>query len=135
MMAPAKALAIVELRRKRLTQARIAQALGVAARTFSRVLARAGLSRLADLERAEPLLAMMGVADAVIGISADVVRVMALAFPAQLILIAASNFLEGISHPRRVMVVNLMTLPLNALPARCDGVLRATGRDDQATAH
>ena len=54
MMAPAKALAIVELRRKRLTQARIAQALGVAARTFSRVLARAGLSRLADLERAEP---------------------------------------------------------------------------------
>ena len=52
MMAPAKALAIVELRRKRLTQARIAQALGVAARTFSRVLARAGLSRLADLERA-----------------------------------------------------------------------------------
>lgn len=66
---------------------------------------------------AEPLLAMMGVADAVIGISADVVRVMALAFPAQLILIAASNFLEGISHPRRVMVVNLMMLPLNALLA------------------
>ena len=57
MMAPAKALAIVELRRKRLTQARIAQALGVAARTFSRVLARAGLSRLADLERAEPAVA------------------------------------------------------------------------------
>ncbi|CPP35510.1 transposase [Bordetella pertussis] len=32
-IAPAKALAIVELRRKRLTQARIAQALGVPART------------------------------------------------------------------------------------------------------
>ncbi|WP_412093723.1 integrase core domain-containing protein [Bordetella pertussis] len=43
-MAPAKALAIVELRRKRLTQARIAQALGVSASTVSRVLARAGLS-------------------------------------------------------------------------------------------
>ncbi|ETH42206.1 transposase, IS481 family [Bordetella pertussis H939] len=34
----------VELRRKRLTQARIAQALGVSASTVSRVLARAGLS-------------------------------------------------------------------------------------------
>ncbi|WP_155272744.1 leucine zipper domain-containing protein, partial [Bordetella hinzii] len=41
-IAPAKALAIIELRRKRLTQARIAQALGVSASTVSRVLARAG---------------------------------------------------------------------------------------------
>ncbi|ETH90447.1 transposase, IS481 family [Bordetella pertussis STO1-CHOC-0019] len=47
-IAPAKALAIVELRRKRLTQARIAQALGVSASTVSRVLARAGLSHRAD---------------------------------------------------------------------------------------
>ncbi|ETH46953.1 homeodomain-like domain protein [Bordetella pertussis H921] len=38
----------MELRRKRLTQARIAQALGVSASTVSRVLARAGLSHLAD---------------------------------------------------------------------------------------
>ncbi|ETH45828.1 transposase, IS481 family [Bordetella pertussis H921] len=53
-IAPAKALAIVELRRKRLTQARIAQALGVSASTVSRVLARAGLSHLADLEPALP---------------------------------------------------------------------------------
>ncbi|ETH89495.1 transposase, IS481 family [Bordetella pertussis STO1-CHOC-0019] len=53
-IAPAKALAIVELRRKRLTQARIAQALGVSASTVSRVLARAGLSHLADLEPAGP---------------------------------------------------------------------------------
>ncbi|ETH89377.1 transposase, IS481 family [Bordetella pertussis STO1-CHOC-0019] len=52
-IAPAKALAIVELRRKRLTQARIAQALGVSASTVSRVLARAGLSHLADLEPAD----------------------------------------------------------------------------------
>ncbi|WP_413790106.1 IS481 family transposase [Bordetella pertussis] len=56
-IAPAKALAIVELRRKRLTQARIAQALGVSASTVSRVLARAGLSHLADLEPAEPVVA------------------------------------------------------------------------------
>ncbi|ETH89972.1 transposase, IS481 family, partial [Bordetella pertussis STO1-CHOC-0019] len=51
-IAPAKALAIVELRRKRLTQARIAQALGVSASTVSRLLARAGLSHLAGLEPA-----------------------------------------------------------------------------------
>ncbi|ETH92578.1 transposase, IS481 family, partial [Bordetella pertussis STO1-CHOC-0019] len=54
-IAPAKALAIVELRRKRLTQARIAQALGVSASTVSRVLARAGLSHL-DLEPAQPVV-------------------------------------------------------------------------------
>ena len=52
----AKALAIVELRRKRLTQARIAAALGVAKSTVSRVLARAGLSRLSDLQPAEPVV-------------------------------------------------------------------------------
>ena len=66
---------------------------------------------------AEPMLRLLGVADSVIGISTDVVRVMAFAFPPQLILIAASNFLEGISRPRRVMVVNLLMLPLNAVLA------------------
>ncbi len=66
---------------------------------------------------AEGLLRLLGVDDTVIGISADVVRVMAFAFPPQLILIAASNFLEGISRPRRVMVVNLLLLPLNAVLA------------------
>jgi hypothetical protein len=54
--APPKALAVVELGRKRLTQARIAQQLSVSAGTASRVLARAGLSRLADLGPAEPIL-------------------------------------------------------------------------------
>src|SRR3954470_1580800 len=44
-----KALAILELRRKRLTHARIAVALGVSKSTVGRVLARAGMSRLADL--------------------------------------------------------------------------------------
>jgi transposase InsO family protein len=53
---PAKALAIVELRHKRLTQARIAGALGVSKSTVGRVLARAGLSRLADLQPAEPVV-------------------------------------------------------------------------------
>jgi transposase InsO family protein len=47
---------IVELRRRRLTQARIAHSVGVSASTVSRVLARAGLSHLADLEPSEPLV-------------------------------------------------------------------------------
>ena len=55
-IAASKALAIVELRQRRLTQARIAQSLGVSASTVSRVLARAGLSKLRDLAPAEPLI-------------------------------------------------------------------------------
>jgi transposase InsO family protein len=50
-----KALAIVELRRRRLTQARIACSLGISEATVSRVLRRAGLSKLADLRPAEPV--------------------------------------------------------------------------------
>lgn len=53
-ISPAKALAIVELRRRRLTQARIAKAIGVSKSTVGRVLKRAGLSRLRDLEPSEP---------------------------------------------------------------------------------
>ncbi|ETH40032.1 transposase, IS481 family [Bordetella pertussis H918] len=59
-IAPAKALAIVELRRKRLTQARIAQALGVSASTVSRVLARAGLSPWPPAARAGGALRASG---------------------------------------------------------------------------
>lgn len=55
-IAAGKALAIVELRRRRLTQHRIAQALGVSASTVSRVLTRAGLSKLRDLQPAEPVV-------------------------------------------------------------------------------
>ena len=55
-IAPGRALAIMELRRRRLTQARIAQALGVSGSTVSRVLARAGLSKLRDLAPAEPVI-------------------------------------------------------------------------------
>jgi transposase InsO family protein len=56
MVAVDTAASIVELRRRRLTQARIARSVGVSASTVSRVLARAGLSRLADLEPSEPLM-------------------------------------------------------------------------------
>jgi transposase InsO family protein len=52
---PEKALAIVELRHRRLTQARIAASTGVSKSTVSRVLKRAGLSRLSDLEPCEPV--------------------------------------------------------------------------------
>jgi len=53
---PEKALAIVELRRRRLTHARIAASLGVSKSTVGRVLKRAGLSRLSDLEPSEPVV-------------------------------------------------------------------------------
>lgn len=53
-ISPSTALGIVELRRRFLTQARIARSLGVSESTVSRVLARAGLSRWADLVPSEP---------------------------------------------------------------------------------
>ena len=53
---PSTALAIVELRRRRLTQARIAASLGISKSTVGRVLARAGLSRLRDMEPCEPVV-------------------------------------------------------------------------------
>jgi transposase InsO family protein len=53
---PAKALAVVELRKRRLTHARIAENLGLSRSTVGRVLRRAGLSLLSDLEPAEPVL-------------------------------------------------------------------------------
>ena len=49
--------------------------------------------------------------------AARVVQVMAVAYPFQLIIVAASFFLEGVSRPRRVMAVNLSILPLNAILA------------------
>jgi len=55
-IAPGKALAVVELRRKRLTQARIASALGVSRSTVSRICKRAGLSQLRDLDPIEAIV-------------------------------------------------------------------------------
>ena len=65
----------------------------------------------------EPLLHLVGVAETLVSPGAAVVRAMALAYPFQFILVAASYFLEGISRPRRVMTVNLAMLPFNALLA------------------
>ena len=54
-ISPHKALAILELRHRRLTHASIARSLGVSKSTVGRVLRRAGLSKLADLMPAEPV--------------------------------------------------------------------------------
>lgn len=54
-IAPHVALAIVELRRRLFLQARIASYMGVSKATVSRVLRRAGLSRLGDLGPDEPV--------------------------------------------------------------------------------
>ncbi|WP_341678009.1 IS481 family transposase [Niveibacterium sp. SC-1] len=54
-IAPDVALTIVELRRKLFLQARIASYMGVSRATVSRVLRRAGLSRLSDLQPPEPV--------------------------------------------------------------------------------
>lgn len=53
---PGKALAIVELRRKFMLQASIASSLTVSKATVSRVLRRAGLSKLSDLRPPEPVV-------------------------------------------------------------------------------
>lgn len=55
-ISPRSALAIVELRRRWLTQACIAQSLGLSVSTVSRVLQRAGLSRWADLAPTEAVV-------------------------------------------------------------------------------
>ena len=55
-IAPRTALAIVELRRRYLTQAHIAAALHVSASTVGRVLRPAGLSHLSDLQPSEPVV-------------------------------------------------------------------------------
>ena len=52
----AKALLIVELRQRRMLQRHIARNVGVSCATVSRVLARAGLSKLSDLEPREPVM-------------------------------------------------------------------------------
>jgi transposase InsO family protein len=53
---PERALVVVELRRRRLTQAHIARSLGLSESTVSRVLRKAGLSRWRDLLPAEPVV-------------------------------------------------------------------------------
>jgi transposase InsO family protein len=55
-ISPSKALLIVELRSRLLIQSRIAKSIGVSVATVSRVLKRAGISRLSDLIPSEPIV-------------------------------------------------------------------------------
>lgn len=55
-LTPCKALLIVELRKRRMLQARNARSVGVSCSTISRVLTRAGISKLSDLEPKEPVV-------------------------------------------------------------------------------
>jgi len=66
---------------------------------------------------ADPMLLALGVAPQIAPGAAAVVRVMAFAYPFQLLIIAATFFLEGVSRPRRVTVINLSILPINAVLA------------------
>ncbi|HWK34845.1 MATE family efflux transporter [Sphingomonas sp.] len=78
-------------------------------------LALGGVFGLILFAFAEPMLLAIGVAPALAPDAARVVEVMAFAYPFQAVLIAVSFFLEGISRPRRATVVNLTTMPINAL--------------------
>lgn len=66
---------------------------------------------------AAPLLVGLGVAPWLIDDTAAVVRVLALSYPLLLVIIAISFFLEGVSRPGRVTVVNFSILPFNAVLA------------------
>lgn len=66
---------------------------------------------------AEWLVVNAGIPASLTDRGADVVRAMAITFPPQFLLVAASFSLEGVSHPRRPMVVNLVMLPVNAVLA------------------
>lgn len=66
---------------------------------------------------AHPLLQLIGVEPTVARHATRVVEVTAMGYPFFLISIAGSMFLEGVSRPRRVAVVNLIQLPINGVLA------------------
>lgn len=66
---------------------------------------------------ARPLLLLTGVAPELVTPGADVLVAMMIGLPGQMLSIACAFFLEGVSAPRRVLWVNIGTLPLNALLA------------------
>lgn len=64
---------------------------------------------------AEPILRVAGVPPELAGGGAAALMAMALNFPGQFLLAAASLFLEGLSRPRVAMTVAILTVPLNIL--------------------
>src|ERR1044072_6269764 len=80
-------------------------------------LALGAVSALVLYAFADPMLLGLGVAPEIAPGAARVVQVMAFAYPFQLVIVSTSFFLEGVSRPQRVTVVNLVTLPINAVLA------------------
>jgi MATE family multidrug resistance protein len=77
-----------------------------------------GLAGMAALMlTALPAMLALGVPPIMAGRGAAVVHAMAVGFPGLLVMASTGYFLEGISRPARVTVVNLLTLPVNALLA------------------
>jgi len=66
---------------------------------------------------ASPLLRLTGVAPELVAPGGLVLVATMIGLPGQMLSVAYSYFLEGVSSPRRVLMVNLATLPLNALLA------------------
>ncbi len=62
---------------------------------------------------ADAIMAVAGVPDELAGGGATVLRLMAIGYPANFLLVAASFWLEGLSRPRVAMLVSFFTLPLN----------------------
>ena len=126
-IAPSMALAIVELRRRFLTHARIAQSLGVSASTVGRVLARAGLSHWADLAPSEPSVRYEH------------------AHPGDLLHIDTKKLARIVRVGHRItgdprdnfkfQPHLLPPAPLDRLPTRERGLLRYLGRHHPARAH
>jgi MATE family multidrug resistance protein len=63
------------------------------------------------------MIRVAGVAPELVAGGTAVVRAMALSYPFQFVLAATGYYLEGVSRPGRVAVVNLAMLPLNAVLA------------------
>lgn len=92
--------------------------------TLSGTTFRAGLILAVGLGVATAALLEVGAADALrlsgvertlVAPGAAVAGAIGWAFPGSVVMFAASYTLEGISRPRRVLTVNLVTLPLNAI--------------------
>lgn len=63
------------------------------------------------------LLVAIGVERHLVPLTAQVVAIMGLAFPIQLVSIALGNFLQAINRSRRTLLINCVTLPVNAVLA------------------
>ena len=136
----ARALLIVDLRRRRLTQARIAASAGVSISTVSRVLSRAGLSKLRDLEPASPRCAT----------SMPCPATWCISIPRSLV--ASSAWVSASLAPRATPLAGWeylfvaidvrasasICIPMRAKKAQCSfsrSLLRIPGRSSQGSAH